>query len=43
MDFGTFPPLKGTPEQFRAALGDSDTELVVMEPGERRVFPGKPR
>lgn len=41
--YGTFPPLKGTPEQFRAALGDSDTRLVVMEPGESRVFPGEVR
>jgi L-ascorbate metabolism protein UlaG (beta-lactamase superfamily) len=36
--YGTFPPLKGTPEQFRDALGDSGTRLVVMEPGGSRVF-----
>lgn len=36
--YGTFPPLTGTPEQFEAALGDSDVELIRMEPGERRTF-----
>lgn len=36
--YGTFAPLKGTPEQFRQALGDSDSELLVMEPGELRRF-----
>jgi L-ascorbate metabolism protein UlaG (beta-lactamase superfamily) len=38
MHYGTFPPLKGTPEQFREALGESDSEIVVMEPGETRTF-----
>lgn len=38
MHFGTFPPLKGTPEQFQAALGDYDGEVVVMQPGETRRF-----
>ena len=36
--YGTFPPLKGTPEQLRSALGNAATELVVMQPGESRVF-----
>lgn len=36
--YGTFPPLTGTPEQFEEALGDSDVELVHMEPGDRRTF-----
>ena len=36
--YGTFPPLKGTPEQLREALGDTDVELVVMKPGESRTF-----
>ncbi|MCB1890408.1 MAG: metal-dependent hydrolase [Rhodocyclaceae bacterium] len=32
--YGTFPPLKGTPEAFKAALGESSTEVVVMTPGD---------
>lgn len=36
--YGTFPPLKGTPEQLEQALGDSPTELVVMQPGQTRTF-----
>jgi L-ascorbate metabolism protein UlaG (beta-lactamase superfamily) len=36
--YGTFPPLTGTPEQFATALGDSDVELVRMQPGDRRQF-----
>ena len=38
MHFGTFPPLKGTPEQFKEALGDYGGEVIVMEPGETRTF-----
>ncbi|MEM7224265.1 MAG: metal-dependent hydrolase [Pseudomonadota bacterium] len=38
MHYGTFPPLKGTPAQFKAALGDYDGTIVVMEPGEIRKF-----
>ena len=36
--YGTFPPLKGTPEQLIEALGDWDGEVVVMQPGETRSF-----
>ncbi|WP_210397821.1 metal-dependent hydrolase [Motiliproteus sediminis] len=36
--YGTFPPLKGTPEQFEAALGNSASKLVVMQPGETRTY-----
>ena len=38
MHYGTFPPLKGTPEQLRQALGDAPTRLLVLEPGEIRDF-----
>lgn len=38
MHYGTFPPLKGTPEKFIEALGNSPTTVVVMEPGEIRQF-----
>ena len=32
--YGTFPPLKGTPEQFKQALGDSGTKVIVLQPGD---------
>ncbi|MGJ3258465.1 MAG: metal-dependent hydrolase [Rhodospirillales bacterium] len=38
MHYGTFPPLKGTPEEFKAALGDFATDVVVMQPGDIRKF-----
>jgi L-ascorbate metabolism protein UlaG (beta-lactamase superfamily) len=36
--YGTFPPLKGTPEAFIEALGEHEVEVVVMQPGETRKF-----
>lgn len=36
--YGTFPPLKGTPEAFVEALGDADVEVVIMSPGDHRRF-----
>ena len=38
MHYGTTPLLKGTPEDFKAALGTTGTEMLVMQPGEMRVF-----
>jgi len=38
MHYGTFPPLKGTPEEFKQQLAGYDTKLIVMEPGEKRNF-----
>ncbi|MDX1514043.1 MAG: metal-dependent hydrolase [Gammaproteobacteria bacterium] len=38
MHYATFPPLKGTPEQFKQALGDFQTEVIVMEPGDKKTF-----
>ena len=38
MHYGTFPPLKGTPEEFKAALGDYPGSLIVMQPGDSRSF-----
>lgn len=38
MHYGTFPPLKGTPQQLKAALGDFPVNIVVMKPGESRKF-----
>jgi L-ascorbate metabolism protein UlaG (beta-lactamase superfamily) len=34
MHYGTFPPLKGTPEEFIAALGDAPIAVEVMQPGD---------
>jgi len=36
--YGTFGLLKGTPAEFKAALGDSPTNVVVMKLGETRTF-----
>lgn len=36
--YGTFKPLKGTPEEFAKALGDFPTKVVVMQPGNTKEF-----
>ena len=36
--YGTFGLLKDSPEQFKAALGDAKTKVVVMQSGEERKF-----
>jgi L-ascorbate metabolism protein UlaG (beta-lactamase superfamily) len=36
--YGTFPLLKGTPEELIEALGETEAKVVVMEPGETRTF-----
>jgi L-ascorbate metabolism protein UlaG (beta-lactamase superfamily) len=33
MHYGTFPHLKGTPEQFIEALGEGGAKVIVMQPG----------
>jgi L-ascorbate metabolism protein UlaG (beta-lactamase superfamily) len=40
MHFGTFPVLKGTPDEFRAALAKykMQSRLIVMKPGDDRSF-----
>ena len=38
MHYGTFPPLKETPVQFKQALANFPTKVIVMEPGETRSF-----
>jgi L-ascorbate metabolism protein UlaG (beta-lactamase superfamily) len=40
MHYGTFPPLKGTPDELKkhlAEMGDK-TEVVVMQPGDEKTF-----
>ncbi len=36
--YDTFGLLKGTPEQFIQALGETPTKVIVMQPGETREF-----
>lgn len=36
--YGTFPPLKGTPAQFKSALGSTQTKVVDLQPGETMKF-----
>jgi len=36
--YGTFPPLKGTPEQFKKALGSTSTKVIDMNPGDTMKF-----
>ena len=38
MHYGTFPPLKGTPEQFKEALGTTSAKVIDMAPGDTRKF-----
>lgn len=38
MHYGTFPPLRGAPAEFTAALGASATRVVVPEPGQKVDF-----
>lgn len=36
--YGTFPIINRTPAEFKAALGDTDIELLVMQPGQALKF-----
>lgn len=38
MHYGTSPFLRGTPEEFKAALADAPVELIVMQPGDKITF-----
>ena len=35
---GTIPQLKGTPEEYLAALGKTSTKVMVMSPGDKATF-----
>lgn len=35
MHYGTSPFLRGTPEQFKAALGNAPVEVLAMQPGDK--------
>ncbi|MET0311131.1 MAG: metal-dependent hydrolase [Burkholderiaceae bacterium] len=36
--YGTTPVLRGTPAEFKAALGNSPTQMLVVEPGQKVDF-----
>jgi L-ascorbate metabolism protein UlaG (beta-lactamase superfamily) len=36
--YGTFPPLKGTPQEYMAALGNATTKVFPINPGEKLEF-----
>jgi len=38
MHYGTFPPLKGTPDEYKKALGNTSTKVHVMQPGDTIKF-----
>ena len=38
MHYGTFPVLKGTPEEYKKALGKTHTKVHVMQPGDTLKF-----
>jgi L-ascorbate metabolism protein UlaG (beta-lactamase superfamily) len=38
MHYGTSEFLRGTPEEFKAALGNAAVEVIEMQPGEKRRF-----
>jgi L-ascorbate metabolism protein UlaG (beta-lactamase superfamily) len=38
MHYGTFPPLKGTPAQFKAALGSAKVKVIDLQPGGKVTF-----
>jgi len=38
--YGTIPQLAGTPEEYKAALGQSSVEVLALQPGDKREFGG---
>ncbi len=38
MHYGTFSLLKGTPEEFKKTLADLSGKVVVMQPGDQKMF-----
>jgi L-ascorbate metabolism protein UlaG (beta-lactamase superfamily) len=36
--YGTFPVLKGTPQEYQAALGQTTTQVFPISPGDRLTF-----
>ena len=38
MHYGTNPFLKGTPAEYKAALGETQVEVLDMKPGDTKSF-----
>ena len=38
MHYGTNPFLKGTPEQYKTAMGASSIKVIMMQPGDKQMF-----
>jgi L-ascorbate metabolism protein UlaG (beta-lactamase superfamily) len=38
MHYGTFPVLKGTPQEYMAALGQTSTKVFPINPGDKLEF-----
>jgi L-ascorbate metabolism protein UlaG (beta-lactamase superfamily) len=36
--YGTFPPLKGTPQEYQQALGSSSVKVFPINPGDTLTF-----
>ena len=36
--YGTFPPLKGTPQEYMQALGQTSTKVFPINPGDKLEF-----
>jgi L-ascorbate metabolism protein UlaG (beta-lactamase superfamily) len=37
--YGTFPPLKGTPQEYGQALGSTSVKVFPINPGDKLTFP----
>jgi L-ascorbate metabolism protein UlaG (beta-lactamase superfamily) len=37
--YGTFPPLKGTPQEYQQALGTTSVKMFPINPGDKLTFP----
>lgn len=38
MHYGTYPVLKGTPKEYIEALGNTDTKVFPINPGDKLEF-----
>jgi L-ascorbate metabolism protein UlaG (beta-lactamase superfamily) len=38
MHYGTFPVLRGTPQEYQAALGQTTTHVFPLSPGDKETF-----
>ncbi len=36
--YGTFPVLRGTPQEYQAALGQTTTQVFPISPGDKLTF-----